>query len=313
MNLDSGPASLLVLLTACSSGHLLPSDTETTQGTEASTAPTNTTTNSITSASSQASGSTASGSTTSGSTTSGDTISGSGTSADEPCSVWSQDCPSGEKCMPYSAEGSPQWDTFGCYPIDRAPDNLGDPCTKSGRAPGTQDSCPKGAFCALVSPGADVWVCQPFCSGSPGEPGCPEKSFCNFDDDSGYGICYDECDPLMQNCNWMQGCMPLKFGFGCTPDTSGPSGTLGSPCEYYDDCDPGLMCVDSFYLKGCAAPGCCSPYCSLSDEGNCIAPNSECVPWADVGWDLGEAENVGVCGSPSTTTSARVRSRATST
>ncbi len=45
------------------------------------------------------------------------------------CDLWSQDCPPGEKCMPWANDGGNTWNATRCTPIDDDPRSVGEPCT----------------------------------------------------------------------------------------------------------------------------------------------------------------------------------------
>jgi len=51
------------------------------------------------------------------------------------CDVWSQDCPSGEKCMPWVSDGGSSWNATRCTSLTNDPNQPGDPCTVEGNGP----------------------------------------------------------------------------------------------------------------------------------------------------------------------------------
>ena len=57
------------------------------------------------------------------------------------CDVWTQDCPPGQKCMPWADNGSSSWNATKCSPVDANPGKEGDPCTVEGSAVSGVDSC----------------------------------------------------------------------------------------------------------------------------------------------------------------------------
>ena len=49
------------------------------------------------------------------------------------CDLWAQDCPVGEKCMPWANAGGPAWNDARCTPLDSQPGQPGDACTVEGQ------------------------------------------------------------------------------------------------------------------------------------------------------------------------------------
>jgi hypothetical protein len=224
-----------------------------------------------------------------------------GGGADMECDVWAQDCPDGEKCMPWANDGGSAWNATKCSPVDPNPMQPGDACTVEGSGVSGVDNCDVASMCWDVDPETNEGVCVAFCTGSEQNPECADPATtCIIANDGVLILCLPGCDPLLQDCPDGEGCYPVNEGMACAPDASGPdAGVAGDPCEYINVCDPGLACINAEYVPGCAgAVGCCAPFCD-TDAPNCDAgAGEECVPW----WEEGQAppgyENVGVCSLP---------------
>jgi hypothetical protein len=218
-----------------------------------------------------------------------------GGGVDIQCDLWAQDCPAGEKCMPWANDGGGSWNATRCSPLDANPAQSGDSCTVEGSGVSGIDNCDISAMCWDVGE-EGTGVCVPFCSGSAEAPICdnPDEG-CSITNDGVLILCLPFCDPLIQDCPEGNACYPEPNGFFCSPDASGESGVFGDPCEYINVCDPGFWCADATAVPGCAgAIGCCSSYCDVSDPtSTCEGDGQECVAW----WEdppPGE-EHFGVC------------------
>lgn len=92
------------------------------------------------------------------------------------CDSFAQDCPEGDKCVPWNAEGDNSFSGTKCVPVggDGAP---GDPCTTpEGQLAGIDD-CAFGSFCWGVDR-SNVGTCFAQCSGSADDPSCPPNFTC---------------------------------------------------------------------------------------------------------------------------------------
>lgn len=209
------------------------------------------------------------------------------------CDAFEQDCPRGEKCMPWANDGGNAWNGLRCSPIDLDPDAVGEPCTVEGSAVSGIDSCELGAMCWDV--GRDgIGECTPLCTGSINEPICPQESFCTIASEGVLTLCLPTCNPLEADaCDEGDGCYPHFSGtFTCIPDASGSGGGVAEACEFINACDPGFLCAGPFE-DFCEGPGdsCCTPYCDL-DDPQCPA-SLTCTPFfEDV---VPGYENLGVC------------------
>ena len=216
------------------------------------------------------------------------------------CDLWAQDCPEGEKCMPYGEGGSPSWNAAGCFPVDPSPAAPGDACTVEGSGTSGLDTCDVGVMCWDVDTETNMGTCTAMCTNTPDNPICTDPDTTCVIANSGYIIlCLPVCDPLLQDCPDAQGCYPINDSFVCAPDASGDDmGAPGDPCEFINTCDMGNACIDDDAYGNCFAAGCCSPFCPLDEPALCPEITHECVPWYEEGTAPVGFENVGVCSQP---------------
>jgi hypothetical protein len=226
--------------------------------------------------------------------------------ANTECDLWAQDCPEGQKCMPWANDGGNSWNATKCSPLDPNPNQPGDPCTVEGSGVSGIDDCDVGAMCWDVDPETNMGTCVGFCTGSAADPVCPDPATgCSVSNEGVLILCLPYCDPLLQDCPEGNACYPEENGFFCSPDASGPDlGGYGDPCEYLNVCDPGLWCAVPEAVPGCqGAAGCCSEFCDISDpagDDQCMgaAMGQQCTPYYEEGAAPPGYENVGVCTLP---------------
>ena len=226
------------------------------------------------------------------------------------CDVWLQDCPPGEKCMPYARDGSSKWHSTICVPVAPDPKQPGEVCTAEGGGLSGIDDCAKASMCWNVDDETNMGTCVPFCMGTPDAPMCADPAdTCVIANDGVLILCLPRCDPLLQDCSENEVCIPVSpgDGFACVLDASGGDGVAGTPCRYANSCNPGLLCRPGDLVPGCLQNGaCCVPLCDLTDPNasqTCAAaytePGAECVPFFEMGTAPPEYEDVGVCLLPS--------------
>jgi hypothetical protein len=245
------------------------------------------------------------------SSSSTDTTSESGDSADDGsfvnvdqavesmCDIWNpNDCPEGEKCMPYASGGS-SWDALKCIPIAENPKVLGDECNAPLGGAGGEDDCDGGLFCYYVDSETQVGTCISFCTGSAEMPVCEADTLCSIVNDGVLVLCRPTCDPIVQDCEPAgSACLQAtgSEGFVCIIDASGAdAGAYGDNCEFLNSCDPGLACADAAGVPGCTGSGCCSPFCDTSAMNECpdAAMGQICEPWFET--PVPGYETVGLC------------------
>ena len=92
----------------------------------------------------------------------------------------------------------------------------------------------------------------------------------------------------------------------CFYDASSAGAPAGTPCQFLNECNPGLTCAYDWKVPGCQGSYCCSPFCDLSDPNadvTCDAafdtPGAICVAVFDDPKLAPEGlANVGVCATP---------------
>ncbi|MDC0669540.1 ribulose phosphate epimerase [Nannocystis radixulma] len=219
------------------------------------------------------------------------------------CDNWGQDCPDGQKCAAYANDGGFSWNSTKCVPADPTGGQVGDPCTVEGNGVSGIDSCGFGSMCWDVDPENGQGLCVALCTGTPDAAQCaPTGTTCVVANEGVLNLCLPQCDPLLQNCESGDLCLPNPLdatAFVCILDASGESGTTFDPCEYGNACDAGFVCQEPIFASECdpAAAGCCLPYCDLS-EPECPGANQDCLAWFEAGMAPPGYENVGYCGIP---------------
>ena len=208
------------------------------------------------------------------------------------CDPWAQDCPDGQKCVPYSSTGSGVWDANHCVDI-MGDDQVGDTCSYQGIASG-EDSCGADSHCwdVMDVDGQLQGVCTPFCTGTVDNPICGPDTSCLIANEGAITLCIATCDPLLQECSEGLACFWANNDFNCifTTDES----PEGQPCGYINDCAPGNFCAAAEVLPACDDAACCAAFCDLSDP-QCAVQGTECAPFFEEGVAAPGYEDVGVC------------------
>ncbi len=215
------------------------------------------------------------------------------------CDPWLQDCPEGEKCAAWAADGGNSWNATKCVPVigDGQP---GEPCSTVGGGVSGNDDCAKGAMCWEVS-AENVGVCVALCTGSWNDPTCAGKFDCwHLNSEGSVNICLPACDALLQDCPGGDLCLPIDDTFVCVLDASGDEGQAFDPCEFANACDPGLVCAGSASASECdpMATGCCVPMCSISGMMVCPGVGQECTSLYDEGMAPPKHADIGYCTLP---------------
>ena len=219
-------------------------------------------------------------------------------SVEPDCDLFTQNCPEGEKCAPYSADGG-NWNARKCVPVmgDGQP---GDPCMALVRGASGLDDCAKGAMCWEVDL-EKLGHCVEVCSGSEEMPECKNDGLCAVSGNSVLAICLSPCDPLGQDCPGGDLCIFVGDSFMCVVDASGDEGQAFDPCEFANACDHGLVCLAPDSAAECDpnATGCCLPFCDLSDPAFvCPGVGQACVSLYEEGMAPETFKNVGTCAVP---------------
>ena len=218
------------------------------------------------------------------------------------CSTWDQDCPEGEKCMPWANDGGNAWNATRCSPVVPDPNAPGEPCMVEGSGVSGIDDCDATSMCFNVDPETNQGTCHAFCTGSETNPMCAgECEVCPISGDGVLAICIPTCDPFAADCPAGSACyLAYDDSFLCVPDASGESGAPGDTCEFVNACDGGTMCLDAGWLPECEGNNCCSPFCTVGDPTPCaVLPGTECVPvYEDGQGPECSPPDVGVCAVP---------------
>ncbi len=213
------------------------------------------------------------------------------------CDLFAQDCPPGDKCMPWANDGGSAWNALRCSPIVPNPDEVDEPCTVEGSGVSGIDSCVLEAMCWNVDPETRTGTCVPHCVGSPNNPLCADPTrWCSIAGDGILALCFAQCDPLdPETCDEGEGCYGLGENFVCAPDGSSKNaGGAFEACEYLNGCAPGLQCADPDAVGECeGVSGCCTPFCNI-EAGMCPEPTS-CFAYFDEGVAPPSYETLGLC------------------
>lgn len=201
------------------------------------------------------------------------------------CDIWKEDCPEGQKCMPWANEGGGAWNALKCAPLDPDPDQPGEPCTAEGSGVSGIDSCDKHSMCWNVDLQTGTGECVPMCIGTPDAASCADPlRTCIMANEGVLILCLPQCDPIAQDCPYPPDlCIPNPQDparFICVLDAGDKSGPL-DPCEFLNACEQGLYCAPASAAIECdpMASGCCLPFCDLDDPNTCPGQGQQCIPW----------------------------------
>ncbi|MEM7154763.1 MAG: ribulose phosphate epimerase [Myxococcota bacterium] len=217
------------------------------------------------------------------------------------CDVWEQDCPDGEKCMPWANDGGSAWNATRCSPVADNPGQVGDTCMVEGSGVAGIDDCDVGSMCYYVDGETNIGTCVSFCEGSPETPICEPGFLCSISNNGVLILCRATCDPLLQDCQDGAACLGAagSDGFVCIVDASGEMGAPGDPCEFLNACDPGLFCANADAVPDCqGSGGCCSEFCDVTEpdpDAGCSLPGQMCDTWFEEGASPPGLEHVGAC------------------
>lgn len=211
------------------------------------------------------------------------------------CDMFAQDCPRGEKCMPWANDGGSAWNATRCAPIDPLAAEVGEPCTVVGGAQSSIDSCGLGSMCWGVDPTTLEGECVAMCTGDESAPLCePPGTHCVINNDGSIILCLPDCNPLASDCAEGELCIPSSSSsWACVPGVTAPVAN-GQPCQFGNACEPGSVCAEAEVSVACEAAACCVPTCALGG-GGCSEPGTECVPWYRPGAAPAGLESMGLC------------------
>lgn len=205
------------------------------------------------------------------------------------CDPLAQDCPEGEKCVPYANDGGNVWNANKCVPVT-GNGQQGDPCTSSDISEATDD-CGVDTVCWNVSDG--VGTCTSFCEGPSDAPFCDPGYNCVIGNDGVITVCLQQCDPVLQDCASELICYWFAQKFSCLHGASEQHMT-GEPCGFANDCEKGNTCASAEVVPDCTESACCAAFCDL-DNPACEIEKTECVSFFEEGEAPPGYEHVGVC------------------
>jgi hypothetical protein len=221
------------------------------------------------------------------------------------CDLFEQDCRPGEKCVSWANDGGNSWNATKCVPVVGDPAGVGEPCHVERSGTSGIDDCGLEAMCFYVDPETLEGVCTAFCVGDESAPYCEDPNHhCLITGDGGLVLCLPRCNPLLQDCFEGLACLPFGNEWDCVPDVSGGMGVYGDPCEFLNECDPGLVCLGAAAVpvgEACeGAAGCCSEICDITDPAGDLqcagaASGQLCQPWYEEGAAPRGYESVGAC------------------
>lgn len=212
------------------------------------------------------------------------------------CNPWQEDCPEGEKCVPFATPGSPTWDAVKCVPIADDPQPPGAACHVTGSPTSGLDNCQKHSLCWDADPDL-AGTCVAMCVGDALDHFCLDKAnLCMIANGGALSVCVPRCNPLLADCLEGQVCVPTDTFFVCVPDASGSGGQLFAPCAAGNTCDPGLVCTSGEHSSQCQgdAADCCLPFCDLGEPADC-PPGHACTKWFP---DDSPPMDLGLCSTP---------------
>ncbi len=219
------------------------------------------------------------------------------------CSLYADDCPADQKCMPYASDGGASPDATRCVPLADPAAALAASCTVQEWSASGLDDCDRGLYCVVYDGDALLGRCVAMCMEDAEAPDlvCADlNARCVGSPDVLPRLCSTGCDPFGGDCPGTQECYRIGDHFTCLEDASGPGGEFGDPCLFTNGCDAGMLCADPPEFFECPhADGCCTPFCDTRDpraSAMCAgAPEHLCEPLFDPGEGPPLFDWVGAC------------------
>jgi len=206
---------------------------------------------------------------------------------DADCDLWAQDCPRGDKCMPWANDGGAIWTATRCSPLDAAPGGVGEPCHVEGSGVSGFDDCALGSMCWGVDPDTNEGTCVGFCEGSEANPQCPDGLACFIGFEGALVLCLPPCDPLAPECG-ADACVFDEYSgdFWCVPALHVGETYYGEPCgDTPFACGSDYVCVSGENVANCEGH-CCTTICDPAAPNTC--PEAEfgqtCLPLGEIGY-----------------------------
>ena len=191
------------------------------------------------------------------------------------CDPFMQDCPDGEKCVPFLEEGDPgPYGTNKCVPVIGA-EEPGSPCTSEGVFEAVDD-CDETSICFPLDADGTTGTCTALCTGTADNPVCEPGTGCFVAYDGSVNACLPACDPLLQDCAPGEACYWASTDFLCLPPAE-DAGALGDACDTITGCDGGNLCISGEVQANCSDANCCTELCPRSDpDFACSDPDYVC-------------------------------------
>ena len=130
-----------------------------------------------------------------------------GGGTDFPCNLYTQNCPAGDKCMPWANDGGSAWNATRCSPVVDDPREVGMACTVEGSGVSGVDDCERGAMCFDVDPETGQGICYAMLVGSDANPLCVDRLQAPVIS-STLSLCLPTCRPLRADCPPGHGLLP---------------------------------------------------------------------------------------------------------
>jgi hypothetical protein len=199
------------------------------------------------------------------------------------CSTADNDCPDGEKCMPWANDGGSEWNASRCAPLAPDPGAIGDACSFEGSQWSSVDDCETGAIC-VGNGEVGAGRCIELCAGGCDTPG----TVCIGEDP--FGMCFVPCDPFAPVCAVDEVCVGFGAGTYCMPALP-PLAGYGEECTGAHSCESGLFC-SATALPTCGNT-CCTALCDVTQPDACPEAAGGIV-CTDARWPP-PFENIGTC------------------
>ncbi len=189
------------------------------------------------------------------------------------CDPAFQQCARGFKCNPYSAEGSGEYDSAGCF--DVVGDlGVGADCQSIGLELSGLDECDVGLTCLQPSGAQDPGQCAQLCDENRDAACGTDERRCVPHPSFVFAVCRPVCNPIVQNCPGAQACYVYADNLVCLPITGRQA--EGEPCAFASQCSAGLACIDGDQLpSSCIGAACCTPFCELGVD--LCGPGQSCT------------------------------------
>jgi hypothetical protein len=209
------------------------------------------------------------------------------------CDTWAQDCPGGEKCVPWERGCG-----AACVAVVRDAAAPGEPCSVLNPL-SPDDDCDETSVCWDVDPDTGEGTCRALCTGTELDHECAAGTACLLAERF-FNVCVPACNPLSPRCPAGQACFGVSDGFACVDEAT--ELVIGN-CVANGSCPPSFVCRHASELADCQQNSCCTPVCNLDDpDASADCPGFDagdlCTPYYDDGQAPTGQQNVGLCALP---------------